>query len=249
MSKKARRIVIIIASILLIAGLVLVLYQPVSVELGKAEAQNIIEEFDKTVERSKKHTKAKTSSAQAQSQGSEMNVDVEALKAACIKYNKSLIDNQGTVNTSDYTKAALRLGDYGVTNNVFGYITAQSIGMKLPIYLGANNSMMSIGAAHMCNTSLPVNMSDTNCSIAGHTGYRGRVFFDNLRQLSIGDEVKIKTYWQTIKYNVIDTKIVTDKQSQDFYIQKGRKLLTLMTCVSNSKGGFDRFLVICEKKN
>lgn len=249
MSKKARRIVIIIASILLIAGLVLVLYQPVSVELGKAEAQNIIEEFDKTVEHSKKHTKAKTSSAQAQSQGSEMNVDVEALKAACIKYNKSLIDNQGTVNTSDYTKAALRLGDYGVTNNVFGYITAQSIGMKLPIYLGANNSMMSIGAAHMCNTSLPVNMSDTNCSIAGHTGYRGRVFFDNLRQLSVGDEVKIKTYWQTIKYNVIDTKIVTDKQSQDFYIQKGRKLLTLMTCVSNSKGGFDRFLVICEKKN
>lgn len=74
-------------------------------------------------------------------------------------------------------------------------------------------------------------------------------FFDNLRQLSVGDEVKIKTYWQTIKYNVIDTKIVTDKQSQDFYIQKGRKLLTLMTCVSNSKGGFDRFLVICEKKN
>lgn len=91
--------------------------------------------------------------------------------------SKSLIDNQGTVNTSDYTKAALKLGDYGVTNNVFGYITAQSIGMKLPIYLGANNSMMSICAAHMCNTSLPVNMSDTNCSIAGHTGYRGRVFF------------------------------------------------------------------------
>lgn len=67
--------------------------------------------------------------------------------------------------------------------------------------------------------------------------------------MSVGDEIKVKNYWQTVKYTVIDTKIITDKQSEDFYIKKGKKLLTLMTCVSNNKGGFDRFLVICENKH
>ena len=249
MNKILKRTLSILASLLFIAGVALVLYQPVSVELGKLEAKRIIEEFDKTYnDVNNKNNKKNHNNKPQSSQASVMNVDVKALKNASIKYNKSLLDNQGTVNTSDYTKAALNLGKYGVTNGVFGYISAPAINMSLPIYLGANNSLMSIGAAHMCNTSLPVNMNDTNCCIAGHTGYRGRVFFDNLRRMSVGDEIKVKNYWQTVSYTVIDTKIITDKQSEDFYIKKGKKLLTLMTCVSNNKGGFDRFLVICENK-
>ena len=250
MNKYLKRVLIVIASLMLIAGLILTLYQPVSVEIGKREAESVIEEFDRIYDsvNDPKKSKSKGKDSAAVSSAEKMNVDVEALRKASVKYNKSLIDNQGTINTSDYTKAALRLSDYGVTNGVFGYISAPAIGMSLPIYLGANNSIMSIGAAHMCNTSLPLDMSDTNCCIAGHTGYRGRVFFDNLRGMSVGDTVTVKNYWQKISYTVIDTKIVTEKQSGDFYIKKGKRLLTLMTCVSNSKGGFDRFLVICEKK-
>jgi sortase A len=249
MNKILKRTLIIFACLLLVTGIALVLYQPVSVELGKMEAKSIIEEFDKTYKAVNNKKKNTPKPKRKGSASSAMNVDVKALKKASVKYNKSLLDNQGTVDTSDYSKAALNLGKYGVTNGVFGYISAPAINMSLPIYLGANNSLMSIGAAHMCNTSLPVNMEDTNCCIAGHTGYRGRVFFDNLRQMSVGDEIKVKNYWQTVKYTVIDTKIITDKQSEDFYIKKGKKLLTLMTCVSNNKGGFDRFLVICENKN
>lgn len=246
MKRLPKRILFTIASLLLITGLALVLYQPVSVEIGRREAIGIIEEFDRAFDSVNKKSKKSAESPISDSK-QQMNVDVRALRKASIKYNRSLIDNQGTVDTSDYSKAALKLSDYGVTNGVFGYISAPAIGMALPIYLGANNSLMSIGAAHMCNTSLPLDMNDTNCCIAGHTGYRGRVFFDNLRRMSVGDKVKIKNYWQSVTYTVKTTKTITDKQSGDFYIQRGKKLLTLMTCVSNGRGGFDRFLVICEK--
>ncbi len=246
MKRLPKRILFTIASLLLITGLALVLYQPVSVEIGRREAIGIIEEFDRAFDSVNKKSKKSAESPTSDSK-QQMNVDVRALRKASIKYNRSLIDNQGTVDTSDYSKAALKLSDYGVTNGVFGYISAPAIGMALPIYLGANNSLMSIGAAHMCNTSLPLDMNDTNCCIAGHTGYRGRVFFDNLRRMSVGDKVKIKNYWQSVTYTVKTTKTITDKQSGDFYIQRGKKLLTLMTCVSNGRGGFDRFLVICEK--
>lgn len=246
MKRLPKRILFTIASLLLITGLALVLYQPVSVEIGRREAIGIIEEFDHAFDSVNKKSKKSAESPTSDSK-QQMNVDVRALRKASMKYNRSLIDNQGTVDTSDYSKAALKLSDYGVTNGVFGYISAPAIGMALPIYLGANNSLMSIGAAHMCNTSLPLDMNDTNCCIAGHTGYRGRVFFDNLRRMSVGDKVKIKNYWQSVTYTVKTTKTITDKQSGDFYIQRGKKLLTLMTCVSNGRGGFDRFLVICEK--
>ena len=246
MKRLPKRSLFTIASLLLITGLALVLYQPVSVEIGRREAIGIIEEFDRAFDSVNKKSKKSAESPTSDSK-QQMNVDVRALRKASIKYNRSLIDNQGTVDTSDYSKAALKLSDYGVTNGVFGYISAPAIGMALPIYLGANNSLMSIGAAHMCNTSLPLDMNDTNCCIAGHTGYRGRVFFDNLRRMSVGDKVKIKNYWQSVTYTVKTTKTITDKQSGDFYIQRGKKLLTLMTCVSNGRGGFDRFLVICEK--
>ena len=55
--------------------------------------------------------------------------------------------------------------------------------MRLPIYLGANSSNMSYGAAHMSATSLPIGGKNTNAVLAGHTGYIGRIFFDNLRNL------------------------------------------------------------------
>lgn len=257
MNKHLKRALFTIASLMLAAGLVLVLYQPVSVEIGKQEANSIIEEFDRTfdsVNKENKNKKKKTEKTESGSYSSasnasqpKMKVDVKALRRASEKYNKSLMNNQGTVDTSDYTKAALKLSDYGVTNGVYGYISAPTIGMALPVYLGANNSLMSIGAAHMSGTSLPVDMKDTNCCIAGHTGYRGRVFFDNLRRMSIGDKVTVKNYWQSITYTVKDTKVISDKQSKDFYIKEGKTLLTLMTCVSDGKGGFDRFIVICEK--
>ncbi len=164
-------------------------------------------------------------------------------------YNKSLINNQGTVNTSDYTSAALNMASYGIYDNIYCYISAPSIGMRLPVYLGANDYNMNFGAAHLCNTLLPISGGDSNAAISAHTGYIGRIFFDNIKHLEYGDEISVRNYFETLDYRVIDKKIVDEHDSRDLYIESGKQLLTLITCISNDSGGFDRYIVICEKKN
>lgn len=131
---------------------------------------------------------------------------------------------------------------------VSAYISAPSIGMSLPIYLGANDEMMGYGAAHLNNTSLPLNEKSTNCVVAGHTGYVGRIFFDNIRNLKKGDKVDVKNFWGTIHYKVVNFKKVEPNQTTDTVIQNGKKLLTLVTCTQLGNGKYGRYLVICEAK-
>lgn len=173
--------------------------------------------------------------------------DLDALYRDSVAYNESLIDHQGTVDTTDYASAALKMSDYGLTN-FYCQLSAPAINLDLPVYLGASDEMMSCGAAHLSGTSLPIDQKDTNVAIAGHTDYIGRIFFDNIRKLEKGDTVTINNYWETIDYKVIDKKIVAEDQTSDIYIQKGRQLLTLITCIYSGHGKvFDRYLVICEK--
>ena len=139
------------------------------------------------------------------------------------------------------------MSDYGLSN-FYCFLSAPSIDLYLPVYLGANDPMMASGAAHLSGTSLPIDQKSTNSAIAGHTGYIGRIFFDNIRRLEIGDTVSIHNYWEDIDYQVIDYKIVAADVTDDIYIQEGRQLLTLITCIYSGYGDdFDRYLVICEK--
>lgn len=174
--------------------------------------------------------------------------DLDALYRDSVKYNEGLINHQGTVDTSDYSTAALKMSKYGLSN-LYCYLSAPSIDLYLPVYLGANDAMMSCGAAHLAGTSLPIDQTNTNSAIAGHTGYIGRIFFDNIRKLKTGDTVTVHNYWETVNYKVVDFKVVSPSETSDIFIQDGRQLLTLITCVKSTGKGYDRYLVICEKKN
>ena len=174
--------------------------------------------------------------------------DLDALRRDSFAYNEGLVDHQGTVDTTDYATPALRMSDYGLSS-IYCYLSADAINLYLPVYLGASDDVMAYGAAHLSGTSLPVEQNNTNVAIAGHTDYIGRIFFDNIRKLEIGDTVTIHNYWEDIDYEVIDDKIVTEDETADIYIQKDRQLLTLITCIyAGSPDTFDRYLVICEKK-
>ena len=176
-------------------------------------------------------------------------IDTEKLKEDSIKYNESLKKTQSTklVGEESYTYAALDLSKYGIYDNVYGYVSAPSIGMKLPIYLGVTDSNMAYGAAHFCYTSLPTGGESTNCVLAGHTGYVGRWLFDDIKNLSFGDDVEVKSYIGTLKYKVKKIKYVLPNESNDIYIEKGKDKLTLVTCTYSSDGTYMRCIVICER--
>jgi sortase A len=249
---KLRLTFTIIASVLLAAGLALVLFPPVSNSYGKYVANTVADNFDtrvKNIEKINSH-KVDSKSIENDDEGIDYTkVDVDALYKDSVAYNKNLQENQYSLLKGDYVfkKPALSLSKYGIYDGVYGYVSIAAIDLKIPIYLGVQNNHMSYGAAHLTYTSLPIGNSSSNSVLAGHTGYVGRIFFDDIRQLKNGDIVKIVNYWGTIKYKVSGSKIIKPNQADDIFIEKDKTMLTLMTCISDGKGGFNRYLVFCEK--
>lgn len=275
MSSVWKKVLTVIAVILLLTGIGFILFPFVSNHIGQIRANTAIEQYEEAADNvidddsPLKETLGITAKTAAEAKekgeiddegypvdagGSRtygypvvFTYDLDRLLADSKAYNASIFHHQGTVDTIQYEAAALRMSDYGL-NNLYGYLSAPTIDLYLPVYLGANDEMMSYGAAHLYGTSLPLDEKDTNVAIAGHTGYIGRIFFDNIRGLSLGDTVSFTNYWETIDYEVIDRKVIAPNDTSDLYIKDGRQLLTLITCTPDGNGGFDRFLVIAEKK-
>ena len=276
-----RKLLSVIAVVILTAGLVMLIAPRISNHVGDQIAHTTIEDFKalKSKATSDEPTEKKDSSDQSlpntnPAAGSSKSdhdpdwqiedvendiengelvtkVDFDRLYSDSIAYNDNLKKHQHELLTNEqsYQSPALNLSSYGITSGVYGYISAPSIGLELPIYLGGNDDNMALGAAHMTYTSLPIGGESTNCVLSGHSGYIGRIFFDYIPSLNIGDEITVENYWNTLTYKVIDKQIHKKDESADCYITEGRDLLTLITCVSNGHGGFDRFYLICERKS
>lgn len=260
-----RKIVIVIAVVMLVAGLGFVLFPPVSNTVGTYIANSETEEFDEQIENAVEDETFEEALEKGEVDEEAYPIDedgnrtsdvplvfapdLDRLRKDSIAYNENLKENQSSLLVSDssYAYPALDLSSYGIFDGIYGYVSAPSINMKLPIYLGANGATMSYGAAHMTYTSLPLGGEKTNTVLAGHTGYVGRIFFDNLRNLQTGDKVTLTNYWETLEYEVVDTKIYKPNQAEVIYINDERDLLTMFTCISDGNGGFDRYYVICER--
>ncbi len=175
--------------------------------------------------------------------------DLDRLRRDVAAYNAQVREDQSKllVNEDAYAASVINLRSYGIPDGIFGYLIIPSIDMRLPVYLGAGEQNMSYGAAHMTYTTLPLGEARSNCVLAGHTDYIGRIFFDNLRFLGEGDEVTFRNYWTNLRYRVVKTEVCTPTQSQNIYISDDRDLLTLFTCIPDGKGGFNRYFVICER--
>ena len=207
-----KRIITASAALFLLVGAVLLIAPRISNHIGKEEAHSAIEQFEE-LKGSIEHTVPTQSSTDTtkptdeptaaahhseersiddyrsddESYSAEYHIDADRLYRDSVAYNEKLKTEQYNllINETSYRQASLNLYDYGVPNNIYGYISASSIGMELPIYLGATDDNMAFGAAHLTYTSLPIGGESTNCVLAAHTGYIGRVFFDDIRYLQI----------------------------------------------------------------
>ena len=258
-----KKILTVVAIVMLVVGIGLVAFSPISNFVGTQISNGEADSFDIRVEEvedgsfeeavkdgkvDKEGYKVDKDGKRTSKQPVVFKVDLDRLFKDSVAYNKKLESSQYELFRNDtYSQAAINLSNYGISDGIYGYVSAKTIGMRLPIYLGANSANMSYGAAHMSATSLPIGGNNTNTVLAGHTGYVGRIFFDNLRNLKMGDKVSITNYWDTIDYKVVETKVNKPNESEDCYIKNGKDLLTMFTCISDGNGGFDRYYVICER--
>ena len=224
-----RKLVRIIAIILLIVGIGFFTYPIALREAFDIQANKEIYQFDQL----------KTTN--------DDNLLYTELRRAMFEYNEKLYlsGQSGLIDQLSYEKPDFLLSDYGIDSDILGYITIPAIDIKLPIYNGASKENMAKGAAYLAHTSLPVGGENTNCVIAAHNRYNGIYMFQRITELDEGDEIYITNLWETLVYKVTETKVIAPDDSRNIYIQGNRSLVTLSTCYpypDNDK----RYLVYAE---
>lgn len=169
------------------------------------------------------------------------------LRRAMFEYNEKLYlsGQSGLIDQLSYEKPDFLLSDYGIDSDILCYITIPAIDIKLPIYNGASTENMAKGAAYLAHTSLPVGGENTNCVIAAHTRYKSIYMFKRITELNVGDKIYITNFWETLVYQVVETKVIDPNDSQNIYIKANRSLITLSTC-HPYPDNYQRYLVYAE---
>lgn len=224
-----RKLVRIIAIILLIVGIGFFTYPIALREAFDIQANKEIYKFDQL----------KTTN--------DDNLLYTELRRAMFEYNEKLYlsGQSGLIDQLSYEKPDFLLSDYGIDSDILGYITIPAIDIKLPIYNGASKENMAKGAAYLAHTSLPVGGENTNCVIAAHTRYKSIYMFKRITELNVGDKIYITNFWETLVYQVVETKVIDPNDSQNIYIKANRSLITLSTC-HPYPDNYQRYLVYAE---
>ena len=115
---------------------------------------------------------------------------------AMTAYNTAIYaeGQSGLSDPSAYETPTFDLTDYGLEDEIFGVISIPAMDLEMPIFLGATDSHMAEGAAHLSQTSLPIGGENTNCVIAGHRGWGGASYFRYITELETGDEIIITNH-------------------------------------------------------
>ena len=193
-----RKLVRIIAIILLMVGIGFFTYPIALREAFDIQANKEIYQFDQL----------KTTN--------DDNLLYTELRRAMFEYNEKLYlsGQSGLIDQLSYEKPDFLLSDYGIDSDILGYITIPAIDIKLPIYNGASKENMAKGAAYLAHTSLPVGGENTNCVIAAHTRYKSIYMFKRITELNVGDKIYITNFWETLVYQVVETKVIDPNDSQ-----------------------------------
>ena len=132
-------------------------------------------------------------------------------------YNQSLISNMILTDPFD-EEAYKKIGERYTkvfnagSDGLMGYIKIPKINVNLPIYHGTSLEVLSKGAGHLENTSLPVGGKGTHSVISAHSAYPTQTFFDYLTEIKEGDSFYIYV----------------------LYIEHDKDYMTLVTCTPYS---------------
>ncbi|PGK32815.1 class C sortase [Bacillus anthracis] len=158
--------------------------------------------------------------------------EVERREKEAAEYNKQVQTStktfadpfsEGKNNHQAYADA-LNLGD------VMGYIEISKINIKLPIYQGTAEEVLSRGVGHLDFSSLPVGGVNTHTILTGHRGLPSAKLFTDLDKLSEGDLFYIHSLDKVLAYKVDQIKVVLPHETDDLKIVENKDYTTLITC-------------------
>ena len=219
----------ILATIILIAAAGIFLYPTVSQWINEMLSESAIMQYNDIVDTLSVEDKA-------------------TLLAEAEEYNRGLNEVVSDSFSSEAFEGDERYSNIlnFTDNGQIGTINIPSIDCRLPIYHGSSKDMLSKGAVHLAGTAFPIGGSSTRSVISAHTAFPGRIFFDRLSEVEIGNEFSVTVLGDTLYYRVIDVKVVLPDETEYLVPEKGKDLITLVTCTPYSVNSH-RLLVTGER--
>ncbi|MFV0364524.1 MAG: class C sortase [Suipraeoptans sp.] len=225
-----RRIIITSAVVILVIGVVILLLPFIYQIRYDSERNEIIENFEVDI-----------------NDASNNELLGELYRKLIAENERLYLEGQSELKDPfSYETPGIDLTNYGIDDNIIGYLTIPSIEMSLPIYLGANEENMQKGAVHLTETSYPIGSDNSNSVIAAHRGYYKAKMFRDIAKINIDDEVHVRNFREILFYRVIETKVIKPDQIEEVMINEGEDMLTLISCHPYGKNTF-RYVVYCEK--
>lgn len=208
--KKLKPLFVILTAALILFSAVCFLYPAISNAINEQYNESRIDDYNNNVD-------------------SISQEDLDDYFSVAEKYNNALAAD---VSTDDSKLSILSHYDeiLDLDDGVMGYVEIPSINVRLPIYHGESEDVLTKGAAHLEHTSFPIGGESTHVCISAHCGYPTQKFFDDIDELENGDEIYIYVLDRTLKYTVIGTDVVEPDDSSKLEVVQGKDLLTLVTC-------------------
>ena len=208
--KKLKHLFAILTTALILFSAVCFLYPAISNAINEQYNESRIDDYNNNVD-------------------SISQEDLDDYFSVAEKYNNALAAD---VSTDDSKLSILSHYDeiLDLDDGVMGYVEIPSINVRLPIYHGESEDVLTKGAAHLEHTSFPIGGESTHVCISAHCGYPTQKFFDDIDELENGDEIYIYVLDRTLKYTVTGTDVVEPDDSSKLEVVQGKDLLTLVTC-------------------
>ena len=211
------KILPVIAAVILIAAFGVALYPTVSQGINQLMSESAITQYNDTVD---------TLSA----------VEKARQLAAAEEYNHGLSERVAdSFSAEAFVSDESYLRILNVTENgQIGTIDIPSIDCRLPIFHGSGEDMLTKGAVHLAGTAFPIGSDSARSVISAHTAYPGKIFFDRLTEVKIGDRCSVTVLGDTYYYKVVEINTVQPDETDYLLPEKGRDLVTLVTCTPYS---------------
>lgn len=164
----------------------------------------------------------------------EQEENTESILQSAGRYNELLWQTKGAV-VGDLNEEELSEESYQKQLNVsgtgvMGAIEIPKIDVNLPIWHGTAEEVLSNGAGHLRESSLPVGGVNTRCVLTSHRGLPSSKLFTRLDELETGDLFYIRTCGQTLAYQVCNIEVIEPDEIEKLQIVSEKDLATLVTC-------------------
>jgi sortase A len=115
-------------------------------------------------------------------------------------------------------------------NGVMGSIEIPKIKLKLPIYHGTEESILTNGIGHLKESSLPIGGMNSHSILTGHRGLPEAQLFTRLDEMKEGDWFYITICEKRLPFQVCRIQVIRPEEVDVLDIEPGKEWVSLVTC-------------------